>query len=472
MKNKFNIFDLFFSTKRKKDKIKKQEKKEKEQIIISNNTSNKNNDIEYFVDPFITPIPFFTEENKLKKKKEEVVDKLKTTTPVKEEIKEDKENIKEEKLDNDTIFQNEEITITKTAVDNIVSIENAIIEEIEKDIKEDLYELNRIKYELEIIKKEEEKELNLEEINNLIIQLNKLIKRFEKLKKQFYKKNYDKINDFDFNNIDINDLIQEYKTSIKNNNIISNSLIQIRQIEEYLDIINNLVRIEEDSRTLNNDLTNKKETLNIKEKELDDFEKRYTDIDKVTTYIDTFSKEQETIIKEIENKVTQSTKITKKAEYQSSLIIDYSKLLSSTLLMATTSIIPQTKTGNMLKIGLIIASVANMSKVVKTSTKESKVTTTITNIDYIDNIKASLENISDMDVMINNSLNDIKHMKQLFKSEFEQYKDCISEYSSMLAKLDSIEKELIVKQNLAKTYETKLNEIKEKNNVKVKRLEE
>jgi len=220
MKNKFNIFDLFFSTKRKKDKIKKQEKKEKEQIIISNNTSNKNNDIEYFVDPFITPIPFFTEENKLKKKKEEVVDKLKTTTPVKEEIKEDKENIKEEKLDNDTIFQNEEITITKTAVDNIVSIENAIIEEIEKDIKEDLYELNRIKYELEIIKKEEEKELNLEEINNLIIQLNKLIKRFEKLKKQFYKKNYDKINDFDFNNIDINDLIQEYKTSIKNNNII------------------------------------------------------------------------------------------------------------------------------------------------------------------------------------------------------------------------------------------------------------
>lgn len=461
MKNKFNIFDLFFRTKRKKEKIKGQEKKEKEQIIINN----KNNVDEYFVDPFIPPIPFFTEENKLKKKKDETIDKPKITIPVKDDTK------KELKEENNTILKNEEITITTTAVDNIVPIEKAIIDEVEKNIKEDLYELNKIKYELEIIKKEEEKELKLEEINNLIIQLDKLIKRFEKVKKEFYKKNYDKI-DFDFNNSAISDLIEEYIIYIKNNNIASDSLIQIRQIEEYIDIINNLVSIEEDSHILNNDLTNKKETLNIKDKELDDFDKKYTNIDKITKYIDTFSKEQETIIKEIENKVNQSTKITKKAEYQTNLIIDYSKLLSSTLLMATTTIIPQTKTGNMLKIGLIITSVANMSKVIKTSTKESKVTTHISKIDYSDNIKSSLENINDMDIMINNSLSDIKYMKQLFKSEFEQYKDCINEYTSMLTKLDSIEKELIVKQHLAKTYESKLNEIKEKNNVKVKRLEE
>ena len=77
-----------------------------------------------------------------------------------------------------------------------------------------------------------------------------------------------------------------------------------------------------------------------------------------------------------------------------------------------------------------------------------------------------------MDTMIHKSLNDIKYMKQSFISEFGPYKNVMSEYASMLSKLDSIEKELIVKQRLAKTYESKLNDVLEKNNVKVKRLED
>ena len=140
--------------------------------------------------------------------------------------------------------------------------------------------------------------------------------------------------------------------------------------------------------------------------------------------------------------------------------------------MAATTIIPQTKTGNMLKIGLIVTAVANMTKVVKSSTKETKTTTSISNIDYSKNITSSLESVNDMDTMIQNSLNDIKYMRQSFQNEFEQYKNVMSEYTDMLAKLDSVEKELVVKQKLAKNYESKLSDTLEKNNVKVKRLEE
>lgn len=450
MKNKFNIFDLFFGIKRKKEKIKEQEKKEKEQKQIRINNHNK--DAEYFVDPFITPIPFFDEKNKkIKTKTDEKIDKI------------DKEE--------DIVL--EEVITPPSYTDNTLIIKNAIIEEVEKNIKEDFYQLKKIKNELEIIQKEEEeKELELEEINQLIIKLQELIKKFEKLKKDFYKKNYDKINDFGLNNKYINDLIQEYKNSLKNNNVATDSLFQIKQIEEYIEIINNLASIEEDSYHLNNNLNDKKEELEIVDKDMNKFEDKYTDIDKITKYVDSFSKEQDSIITEIENKVEQSTKITKTAEYKTDLIIDYSKLLSSTLLMATTAIIPQTKTGNMLKLGLIVAAVANMTKVVKMSTKESKVTTRISKIDYSDSIKSSLVNINDMDTIIHNSLNDIKYMKQSFVNEFEPYKNVIKEYSSMLVKLDSLEKELIVKQQLAKTYETKLNNVLEKNNVKVKRLEE
>lgn len=486
MKNKFNIFDLFFRIKRKKEKIKEQEKKEKEQLIINNQIK----DDEYFVDPFITPIPFFTEKNDIKNKNDKkqlindqqnknneyFIDPFIDTVPIfveKKEIKKKKKKIEEEK--DDPIFkeqQKDKIIETNTNIDNITIIKNAIVEEVEKNIKEDFYQLNKIKYELEKIKKEEEKELELEEVNNLIIRLDELIKRFEKLKKEFYKKNYDKINEFGFNNKYINDLIQEYKTSLKNSNIVSDGLIQIEQIEEYIDIINNLVIIEEDTHNINNNLESKKEELNIADKDMSEFEQKYTDINKITNYINTFSEEQETIINDIEKKIEESTKITKRAEYQTDLIINYSKLLSSTLLMAATTIIPQTKTGNMLKIGLIVTAVANMTKVVKSSTKETKTTTSISNIDYSKNITSSLESVNDMDTMIQNSLNDIKYMRQSFQNEFEQYKNVMSEYTDMLAKLDSVEKELVVKQKLAKNYESKLSDTLEKNNVKVKRLEE
>lgn len=457
MKNKFDIWDLFFRVKRKKEKIKDKEKKEKEKVII--NYINENKD--QYIYPDTTPTPFFVEENKSQDKTKK--DKRISTLVLEED------KIKKETNEDEVIEINLPI---KENIDNTISIKNRIIEEIEKNLKEDYYRLNNIKYELSTIKKEEEKELSLDEVNNLIEKLNALIKQFEKLKREFYKNNYDKINELGIDDKYINELIIEYKTALKNNDIESAGLIQIKEIEEYIDILNNIAVIEDDSYKINEDLSSKLQELNITDKEMDEFEQKYNNMEKITRYINAFSNEQENIINNIEKKVAQSTKITKKAEYQTDLIIDYSKLLSSTLLMATTAMIPQTKTGNMLKIGLIVAAIANMSRIVKTSTKEAKVTTYISKIDYSSSIKSSLGNISDMDTLIYNSLNDIKYMRQSFKSEFEQYKNVMSEYASMLSKLDSIEKELIVKQQLAKTYENKLNDVLEKNNVKVKRLEE
>lgn len=465
MKNKFNILDLFFGIKRKKEKIKDKEKKEKDKLISIEVIQNEDE----FFEPQITPPPFFNTETN----KDEHISK--------DETKKEQNNVKQKTLsieENELTSEKETTTFTPTPVvnpninNNTLELKSAIIEQVEKLIKEDYYEIMRIKDEIKIIEKQDQEQLNQEEIDKLIAQLNELIKRFEKLKKEFYSKNYDKINSGKLNDSYINNLIEDYKLALKESNIEQVDLIQISEIEEYIDIISSIATIEEESYKLNDNLEDKKEELDITDKEIDEYSKKENTIQKMNNYIDSFAKQQAQIINNLKKKVSEKDKITKTAEYKTELVINYSKLLTSTLLMAITPKIPQTKTGNLLKLGLIVCAISNMSKVVQTSTKETKVTTKITSIDYSSNIKEGLSNINEMEKMVSLSIKEIHDMKKEFQKDFSKYKHIMSEYTNMLAKLDSLEKELIVKQKLARDYENKLNETLEKNNVKVKRLEE
>ena len=116
-----------------------------------------------------------------------------------------------------------------------------------------------------------------------------MIKKFERIKKDFYNKNYDKINIVNLNDPYINDLINDYKENIKNNNLGIIGLLPIKEIEEYIQIINNIILIENKSYNINNQVEDKKEELEIKDLELD--------ISQKTTYeklSDKFSLDEET----------------------------------------------------------------------------------------------------------------------------------------------------------------------------------
>ena len=59
-----------------------------------------------------------------------------------------------------------------------------------------------------------------------------------------------------------------------------------------------------------------------------------------------------------------------------------------------------------------------------------------------------------------------------FQKEFSEYVNEIPEYYELMKNLDSIEKELLSKQEFIKNQDKKLEELLEQNNVKVKRLED
>ncbi|MBQ7136867.1 MAG: hypothetical protein IJO43_02685 [Bacilli bacterium] len=380
-------------------------------------------------------------------------------------IKEDIENYIPSKIYAKDTVENEENY-------NDISIKTNTLDEIEKMLIINYNEIQTIKYELDILEEKEQDEVILDETEKLIEYLNKLIKRFEQIKKEFYQTNLDKITVHANNDNYISQLIEEYKTTMKDNNLNESVLKNIKQIEEYISLIDDIIFIETKKDDISNRLNSKKETLKIRDQEFDELKDKYTDVEKINNYIGLFSKEYNYIIKEIETKVSNATNITKKAEYKSETAINYARLLTSTLVLATTPAIPFTRGGNILKMGLMIAAVSGISSSIKVRAKESKVTTKINFIDYEEEILSNINSIKDMSLMIDKSMVDIKNIKKEFQKEFSEYANLIPEYYEMMANLDSIEKELLVKYNISREYNQKLNTVLEKNNTKVKRLEE
>ena len=390
---------------------------------------------------------------------EEVVLPIKKTTPILTKPK-----TKEEQKANDFI---EEKTIL-----NEIMIKTNTLEEIEKMLKENFYEIQKIQFELDILEEKEEDEVIAEEVERLLEELNKLIKKFEEIKKDFFKENYEEIYKSPNNDGYINQLIKEYQVAFTESQTNEASLLQIKQIEEYIILINEIIDIENRKDELNQTLENKKEELEIRDKEFEKLKDETVNVEKMNNYIESFASDQELIIKQIEEKVRNAETITKKSEYKTQLAINYTRLLVSTLALATTKSFPPTGFGNALKMGLMIASIGGMASSIRMRQKETKVITNVTFTDYANEIISGINNVDNMSLMLDKAMMDIKFLKDDFAKEFSEYINDIPEYYEIITKLDTIEKDLLVKQELAKKFNKKLEKVLDKNNVKVKRLEE
>lgn len=374
------------------------------------------------------------------------------TTPFKEEKKEDKL---------ETLQQ-----------DNEKSVESSTLDEIEIMLKRNWHELENIRYELNIIKEQEEKETDTKEVEILLERLEKLIKKLEEIKKDFYNKNFKEIYKSHNSDAYIMHLINEYKDAIKNDDRSNASILQIKQIEEYINIIDEIIDIEKETDKLNYTLEDKKEEYNIRDDEFEDLKDSYYDIEKEEKFITSFLKEQDYILKEIDEKVKNSTTITKTVEYKSELVINYTKLLKATLLLATANMFPPTRKGNALRAGLMVSSVFNFANVVSPRIREDKTITKVRYIDYSDVIHNQMDSLNNITSSIKQAIEIIKVLKSDFAKEFSEYAKVIPEFNNMMLKLNDIEKELIIKNDIIKDYNQRLDETLSKNNVKVKSLTE
>ena len=396
-------------------------------------------------------------------------------------VNKDEAKVADKKEDSSKVINRKNITTnndttkeehTSPSLSNEDIIKSNVLDELDKMLKTSYYEIQKIKYDLDQLEKEEDEIIIRKEIDDLIYKLQKLIQRFEQIKKEFVSKNpnvlvYDLKED-----LYIKELIEEYKFLYNNGSITNTDILQAKQISEFTHIIDEIIDIQNRCSKLNDNLDEKKKKDVNRDKDFDNFTNDSKEIDKINDYIKSFTNNQEHIIKELEAKIAESADITKTVTYKTELVVNYSKLLKATLLMATTPIIPPTRGGNLLKIGIMGVAIGNLANFVHFRTEEDKTIVKATYVDYEQAVRKNIDKVGEMSAVIGKAINDIKYLKKAFDKDFGEYANLIPEYSSMLIKLNEIEKDLIVKEQLTKEYNDRLDKALEKNNIKVKKIEE
>jgi hypothetical protein len=144
--------------------------------------------------------------------------------------------------------------------------------------------------------------------------------------------------------------------------------------------------------------------------------------------------------------------------------------MEATVLMASTSLIPPTPLGQLFKASLFISATHMMATALTPKTEQKEVvTTTVT--DYSRDIKVNKDNITSILNNIDNAFTEISYMKDTFQREFSQYANQIPEYDKLIQNMFNIEKELERQQYIAYDYSISFDQALNKNNQKVKRME-
>lgn len=341
--------------------------------------------------------------------------------------------------------------------------EVTIIKEIDKFIKDSKENLDEINNEVESIKldlkeKKDTKELE-KRYNNLKIKIEKLKKQYDTIKEK-----YDLSEFAIIGGIKLIDNISDYK-SIANLNEIET---MVRVCKNEIEKIESITIIDEKSKSVSNEIENKKEkedTIKIKFNKYKGTIKEANDIEEKIAFE---IKGQEQIVNDMyKDAIYFEKRISKEIEY-----IGHRKILSSILNIAG-GIITLPFTGNHLFGIALGASMINkglkeMNK--KLETKEK----TVIKYDYKD-ISEKIFNMKDkigyINLVLTDSLNEIKKLKNNFNNVFKDYEYILPDYYEMLDKINSLEDKLINQQKKINGVDKKLDEEKKLNRQKLKKIE-
>lgn len=410
----------------------------------------------------VNPLPMSTNEN--------IIDSRKTI----------EQNKKDEDVEINII--NEPIVKKDIEVDNLIPdvkveekveilddpFEEKIIEAFEKIIKDDLYELEEIKYELDVLSKDEDNSFETKEVEELKEKLEVLISKFEKIKDKYYNAHDNNILDID--DAYIYDLLLQYKEEIKDSDVMNDLEKEISKAEEYISIMDQIINVEASTDEMNDKLDDKLDEFEIRDEEFEKMKDEYQDIEAIKNMVEEFNYEQESIFNDLQKKVDESEKITKKVETDTHLVTNLNKLIEAALLISMSKKIPPTPRGNLIKLGIITASMKTASQFITTKETRREITT-INFKDYCGSISRSIIDINTVTGKIDDSLIDIKNIKSRFAKECEEYRGQVKEFDELFNNINNIENELEQKRRIAIRYSNDFKKLLNKNNVKVKRLE-
>lgn len=410
---------------------------------------------------------------------EEVVEEIKEQNkkqPLKEKKNIEEEEIVEEKEVSHLFPEVDYVDISDNNINDKLEkpelIQISIIEEINDLIRNDLYDLRDIKYRIEVLSDQEQDEVLLENVEKIQKELEELIKQFEEIKKKYddlY--GFISVKDIDFiNQLYLSGAILNYIEEGKDGIDNSNTINQIHEIEEFIDIINGIIEIEKQKDLVSESVDNKLVDFNIRDDEFIKLQDQYTKVEDINRLLDKYNDEISSFIGNINDKIANSLDISTRIETTMRIVPDVNRILQATILMASSDLIPPTPVGQLFKATLFISAAHMLATAVTPEFEQNEVTTTNV-IDYSNDIKVGLDDIKTALGNIDYAFDEISYMKDLFEKEFSEYKDSIPEYDELIKNIFSIEKELMRQQSIVYGYNNELEQSLIVNNQKVKRYE-
>ena len=343
--------------------------------------------------------------------------------------------------------------------------EIVILKEVDNFIKNSLTNIDDIQSELDIIKKEI-KDKN-KDTNDLEERYKKLKEKINKLKLQYdtIKDKYD-LNEFSIlESIKLMDSITDYKSVAKLNEVEMMLKVCKKEISE-LDSVNIIV---EEKKSVGLDIENVKEEQKIVKIKFNRSKEKINKIDSLEEKIVHEIKYQQEVVDDMYKKASYFEKeISKRIEF-----VGQRNVLGSLFRIAG-GILTLPLTGRQL-FGVALGSTMinrGLKEINKSLETREKI---VVNYKYediskqIDQVKDKVEYIN---LVLSDSLNEIRKLKENFRNVYAEYNNILPEYKSTLENLNDLESRILNQQSRLINMDKKLDKEKEINKQKLKKINE
>ena len=351
-------------------------------------------------------------------------------------------------------------------------VQISIIEEINDLIRNDLYDLRDIKYRIEVLNEQEQDEVLLENVERIQKELEELKRKFEEIKKKYddlY--SFISVKDIKFiNDLSLNGIISDYITEGKDGLDNSETINQLYEIEEFIDIINSIIEIEKQKDLVEDSVEAKLVDFSIRDDEFIKLQDQYARVEDINKLIDKYNSEMDHFIDNINYKIDNSLEISRRVEQTMDLVPDFNRMLHAVMLIMAAETIPPTPAGELFRTSLLVNAATMMATAVTPRFQEHLVETRNVT-DYSSEIKNGMDDIKGCLYNIENAFGEINYIKDVFEKEFSDYQKDIPEYDELIKNIFAIEKELTRQRKVVYGYNDQLEQSLVVNNQKVKMLE-
>ena len=333
-----------------------------------------------------------------------------------------------------------------------------IISEYENELKEVRSELRKLTFELGVLSNYSEDVKDSKEAEQLMDRLNSIISKVEELKKRMTP---EQLSMYDDNYLYV--LVENYLNDFKN----GKTSPDIKDSMLYVLLAQKLEELDQKKDKLSLSLEDKKDRLQMNEQLLESMKEEYYNYDRFNTELLRFQNEQDQLLNDIRQKMANATRIEERVEIQLRALNHQSNRLLG--LMGLQMMLPGARSARGL--ATTAALYMNFMRNVlnpQTITHRYKV---IRVEDYSREIENSISDLENISVFLTKTSRQIRQTIKNFEETYKDYLESIPEAKELLSNLYQVQSQIEEKEYELEQLKKEQQKNLEKNNQKVKTLD-